>query len=206
MTRIVISSRYDRRMKLDYLVDMLSLRYQTFCERLCWSVNSRGGMEFDTFDDQDPVYMVALNQQDRVEGCWRMMPTTRSNMLRDVFPQLCSESNMPQSKDVWEISRWATVPCESEKYYQAAVNPVTIDMISAAYDYAKEKGITEFVVVTSAAMERLMKRLGLPITRLGDSVRIEKVLSVACRIPVNEEYAQALCAIRKGHLQWKTAA
>ena len=49
----------------------------------------------------------------------------------------------------------------------------------------------QFVTVTSVALERLLKRTGLPIRRFGDgkAQRVGKVLTVACWVDINEQFA-----------------
>ena len=50
-------------------------------------------------------------EEDEVLGCWRLLPTTGPNMLKDTFPQLLHGHPAPHQTDVWELSRFAvTVP------------------------------------------------------------------------------------------------
>ena len=90
---------------------MYQLRHEVFHDRLGWEVTTDNGMEHDEFDHADPVYVLAKGDEDEVLGCWRLLPTTGPNMLRDTFPQLLHGQRAPQQADVWELSRFAvTVP------------------------------------------------------------------------------------------------
>lgn len=64
--------------------------------------------------------------------------------------------------------------------------------MTEAARFAQENGIARYVTVTTAAIERMMKGLGLHIHRLGAPVRIGSVLTVACFIEVDEITLKAI--------------
>jgi len=70
------------------LDDMYKLRARVFKDRMGWDVNVRNGREFDLFDDLDPAYLVALDDEYQVVGCNRMLQTTGPHMLADVFQDI----------------------------------------------------------------------------------------------------------------------
>ncbi len=68
---------------------MFRNRAQIFSERLGWKVSVKDGYERDTFDDENPLYLVSVDPlTDQYRGSVRLLPTTGPNMLRDVFPFL----------------------------------------------------------------------------------------------------------------------
>jgi len=172
------------------LLDMFAFRHQVFYQRLGWDVQTRYELEYDKFDDMDPVYMVAEDDSGEIEGCWRLLPTTGPYMLRDTFPQLLKGESVPGDRHVWELSRFAVAICEGAVVQQAPLNEVTLGMIRKVYDFAVAHDIREYVTVTSVALERLLKRMGLPIRRFGDgkAQRIGKVLTVACHVDINDQF------------------
>ena len=172
---------------------MFAFRHRIFHDRLGWDVTSDRGLEHDAFDRLDPVYLLARDDHQRVEGCWRILPTTGPYMLRDTFPQLLGGHSAPQAPDIWELSRFAVEPGDGSSS-QAQLNSVALDMMRRAYAFAVENGIRQYVTVTSVALERLMKAGGIPMLRFGEgkAQRIGKVLTVACWIPIDEALNQAL--------------
>jgi acyl homoserine lactone synthase len=58
--------------------------------------------------------------------------------------------------------------------------------------FARENGIARYVTVTTAAIERMLKRQGVNIHRLGPPIRIGAVLTVACFIEIDQITATAL--------------
>jgi acyl homoserine lactone synthase len=169
---------------------MYCFRYKVFYERLGWDVGNENGMERDFYDELDPIYMLARNYQNEIEACWRLLPTTGPYMLKDTFPQLLCGDEAPQDPVIWELSRFAVLPSDSTEQTQATLNLLTFDMIRSVYDFAQQHGIQRYITVTSVALERLLKRTGLPISRFGNhkAQRVGKVLTVACWVDINEQF------------------
>ena len=190
MSMIELGGGHFHRFDADTLRGMFAFRREVFSDRLGWEVGTHEDLEFDMFDTMNPVYMLARGTQGTIEGCWRLMPTTDDYMLKDTFPQLLRGEAVPSDMHVWELSRFAVDAGEHAGPVQAPLNTVTLDMIRRLYEFARTCGVKRFVTVTSVALERLLKRTGLPITRLGDgkAQRVGRVLSVACWVEVNEQF------------------
>jgi acyl homoserine lactone synthase len=156
-------------------------------------------MERDRFDGLSPVHMSYRNEEGRIEGYWRLLPTSGPYMLQDVFPSLLRGETAPNHPSVWEISRFAVVPEGKDGRDQASLCTITFKMLQAGVSFAMESGIRHYVFVTSVAVERLLRRAGLTLHRFGDSKaqQIGKVLSVACWIDINEETYRAVYKVPK---------
>ncbi len=190
MCKIILGGGDAPRFGQSILLDMFAFRHKVFYRQLGWEVHTRYQLEFDEFDDMDPVYMVAEDEAGGIEGCWRLLPTTGPTMLRDTFPQLLKGESMPCDSHVWELSRFAVASHEDVRAQQAPLNGVTLDMIRKVYDFALDHDIHEYVTVTSVALERLLKRTGLPIRRFGGgkAQKVGKVLTVACHVDINDQF------------------
>jgi acyl homoserine lactone synthase len=177
---------------------MFAFRHQVFFNKLGWDVETHNELEYDLFDTLNPVYMLARRQQGGIEGCWRLMPTTDAYMLKDTFPQLLQGDPAPCDPRIWELSRFAvdagSEPVLEPGAVQAPLNSVTLEMIRKLYDFAVEREVECFVTVTSVALERLLKRTGLPIRRLGNgrAQKVGRVLTVACWVDVNQQFADVV--------------
>ncbi|BCR03757.1 acyl-homoserine-lactone synthase [Desulfuromonas versatilis] len=195
MSRVLTGRALDPHINSQSLRGMFHLRHRVFFEQLGWEVRSRNGQERDGFDDLDPVYMLTGGQKGAVEGCWRLLPTTGDYMLEKIFPQLARGAEIPKDESIWEISRFAVLPSGSASRQQANLCSLTFDLLRAGVDFADRNGIRHYVFVTSVAVERLLKRVGLPLRRFGDgqAVRVGKVLSVACWIDIDDHTRQAVC-------------
>lgn len=194
MSEILLASANDPKMSQQILHSMFGLRHKVFHERLGWKVSSQQGMERDSYDELNPLYIVANTENNVVEGCWRILPTTGPYMLKDTFPELLCGEPVPEDPRIWELSRFAVAPEGDDSNNQVTVHPVTFALLRSAFRYAEENNIEQYVTVTSVAVERLLKRLGLPLKRFGHqkATRVGKVLSVACKIDINQETRKVL--------------
>jgi acyl homoserine lactone synthase len=61
-------------------------------------------MEIDEFDACLPAYLLQTDDQGRIQGCVRLLPTTGPTMLRDTFPLLLDGQPAPACDTVWESS------------------------------------------------------------------------------------------------------
>ena len=187
MNGIIVAGPSDPALNRSTMLDMYRFRHKVFHDRLGWEVASCFGMEIDVFDALNPVYVVARNEEARVEGCWRILPTTGPYMLKDTFPQLLRGESAPEETEIWELSRFAVESTDAGDLAQGNLSLVTFEMMRSIVDFAYRWGIRQYVTVTSVAVERLMKRAGIPLRRFGDckAERVGKVLSVACWIDVD---------------------
>ena len=64
------------------LRDIHILRAKVFRDRMGWAVPVLAGMEIDGYDALEPHYMVIRADDQRICGCWRMLPTMGPYMLR----------------------------------------------------------------------------------------------------------------------------
>lgn len=80
VNQIIVASSDNPVMDKETLDNMFSFRHKVFYERLGWDVEQCNGRERDFYDDLNPVYMVAKNSMNEVEGCWRLLPTVGSYM------------------------------------------------------------------------------------------------------------------------------
>jgi acyl homoserine lactone synthase len=123
------------------------------------------------FDDLDPVYIVCEDGGD-VLGSWRLLPTTKPYMLKDVFPELLYGKPAPEAPDVWEISRFAVSKrvCGNESL--GTIKTVTNLLLEQLFKFAAQRDISRIVAVADVRFERILKRAGLLTFRYGPPLQI----------------------------------
>lgn len=170
------------------LNEMFKLRDETFKNRLGWEVNSKDGLEIDDFDRLHPSYITMSNTQGNVIGCWRALPTQGSYMLKNTFPELLRGEEVPSHPSVWEISRFA-ITKNRPNNNQKMVSSDTAQLVKSFYTFAKQNNITDYVLVTTVACERILRQLGVTMRRMGDkkSMQIGIERSVALWVEVDEK-------------------
>ena len=153
------------------LEGMFKLRHEVFKERLEWEVGSQNGRERDMFDDLDPVYIVCEDEGD-VLGTWRLLPTTKPYMLKDVFPELLYGMPAPEAPDVWEISRFAVSKRVCGNDSLGTIKKVTNLLLEQLFTFAAQRDIRQIVAVADVRFERILKRSGLLTHRYGPPLQI----------------------------------
>lgn len=169
--------------------EMYRLRARVFRDRMGWDVPTIAGMEIDGYDALGPHYMLIQDTSGRVCGCWRLMPTEGPNMLRDTFPQLLHGDAAPAGRHIWELSRFA-IEAGGEQAFGFA--DVTMHAIHSLVTFADRMGITRYVTVTTTPIERLLRRTGIELARLGSPLRIGVENAVALDIAVSPKTRNAL--------------
>ncbi len=184
--------RPHERLAAAHLQDMFRLRKEVFVGRLHWDVAARQDLERDCYDLIGPVYGICLADDQRVVGCWRLLPTTGPYMLRDVFPEMVGENPMPCSPRVWEISRFAVSGVQGE--LGRSVHLVTSQLLVGLIECALDFDIERIVAVTDLRFEKVLKRAGLRTARLCEPRRLGAVMATAGWIDIDE---QALADVRR---------
>lgn len=190
MSRQILTGRRSNADLAPYLDDLYQFRYTVFKERLQWNLATDGNRELDQFDQFDPLY-VLIAENRRITGCARLLPTTGPYMLKDVFPFLIDGNPPPAANDVWELTRFAVFP-DAEKDPRAAIHRSTADVLHAVGSTAAQHGVKSCLAVTNLPVERLMRRTGLPIRRLGQPRKIAGSACVALSINVDTSYFNAV--------------
>lgn len=181
--QIKIAARRDFKSK--ELWEMHTLRAKVFSGRLGWEVPVLSGMEIDGYDALEPHYLMMREPGGVLRGCWRLLPTDGPYMLKDSFPQLLHGQDAPNHPQVWELSRFAI---ETEGTGRFGFSEITLQAVEAMARYGKERGIERFVTVTTTAIERLGRRAGAVMTRLGDPLQIGVETAVALYMETEQTY------------------
>lgn len=169
-----------------------SYRHRVFIEMLGWQLNAQNGMELDQFDRPDTLYVVAQDDDGRVIGCARFLPTNQPYLLGEVFPQLLNGLPPPCTPDVWELSRFAAVDFENNTSSALGQfsSPIAIKLLQKSIAYASEHGAKRIITVSPIGVERLLRRAGFHAHRAGPPMIIDGHPIFACWIecePKSEE-------------------
>jgi acyl homoserine lactone synthase len=121
-------------------------------------------MEIDGYDAIDPHYMMMHEAGGTLRGCWRLLPTQGPYMLKDTFPQLLYGQPAPDDPKIWEISRFA-VATDAQQVF--GFSEIALRSIREVIEYGHRQGIEHYVMATTTAIERMLRRAGLAIRRFG---------------------------------------
>ena len=170
--------------------EMHKLRRNVFHDRLKWQVTVINRWEIDGYDALNPLYVVALDDDERVIGGLRLLPTTGFNMLNDTFPELLPDGERFSSPLVWESSRFTVRITGDARTDAKVVSRTTAELLMALNEIGRAAALSHLVTVCDHAMYRLMSRCGLGGDLLGEPKMIGGVQTYA----LVYEYGEALDA------------
>ena len=196
MIQLITPDRYGA--FLGELAEMHRLRYRVFKQRLGWDVEVSGDMEIDEFDACRPAYLLQTDDEDRIQGCVRLLPTTGPTMLRDTFPLLLDGQPAPASDTIWESSRFGVDLWSRDEKTGRSIARATYELFAGMIEFGLMRQLTDIVTVTDARMERILCRARWPLRRLGSPRAIGKTLAVAGYLEVSRERVQ--CVREAGRL------
>jgi acyl homoserine lactone synthase len=161
------------------LAEMHRLRHRVFKERLGWDVRSENGMERDDFDDLEPTYFLAFDDERALVGVWRVLPTTGATMIGTTFSVLLGDRELPSSPELWECSRFAVDFNAWQRSPLFTVNRITCELMCALGEFCFAEGIVEIVTVYDKLVERLMRKVGIAPYWQGSYHQFGKTQAVA---------------------------
>ncbi|MGR4931006.1 acyl-homoserine-lactone synthase [Bradyrhizobium sp. CAR08] len=176
------------------LVAMHQLRYRVFKSRMDWDVQTSGGMEIDDFDALHPTYLIQVSDSGQVQGSVRLLPTLGPTMLRDTFSALLEGQPAPSTSFVWESSRFAIDIAADAPKGDHGITRAAYELFAGMVEFGLSRQLTDIVTVTDVRMERILRRAGWPLRRIGNPAAIGNTLAVAGYLDISRE---ALASLRK---------
>ncbi|MFN3833916.1 MAG: acyl-homoserine-lactone synthase TraI [Allorhizobium sp.] len=168
------------------LRQMHRLRAKVFGSRMGWDVTVRDGEERDRYDTLDPSYVLAVNDTGRVAGCARLLPATGPTMLAEMFPQLLAGGALAAHSAMIESSRFCVDTTLDAGRGGGQLHLATFTMFAGIVEWCMANGYNEIVTGTDLRIERIFKRAGWLMTRLGIPTPIGDTQAVAGSLPADQ--------------------
>jgi acyl homoserine lactone synthase len=106
-------------------------------------------------------------------------------MLRDTFSILLDGATAPASSTIWESSRFA-LDTETDAAKAAhGLASATYELFAGMIEFGLSRQLTEIITVTDARMERILRRAGWPLRRIGMPRKLGTTLAVAGYLEVS---------------------
>ncbi|MCB1498988.1 MAG: GNAT family N-acetyltransferase [Bauldia sp.] len=152
----------------ELLNEMFRLRARVFKDRLGWDVTVEDAMERDRYDDEGPVYLIYTDDEQRkVYGSLRLLPTTGPTLLSDFFADTLPDATHLTAPSIWECTRF----CLDEKLLGDGNRDEMIFasgiLFAGLGEISLQSGIESILGNFDAAMYRLYRRIGCEVDVLG---------------------------------------
>jgi N-acyl-L-homoserine lactone synthetase len=170
---------------------MHRIRKKVFFDRMKWQVSVINNWEIDGYDALSPVYLVCVNDQNKVVGGLRLLPTMGFTMINDTFSVLLPNSNRVESPLIWESSRFSVDHEADVVIGKKGLSRAAAELGLAMNEIGIQTGLTHIVTVYDAFMHRMLKRAGCAGVPIGPPQMIGDVLTYAVFFEVGAESERA---------------
>lgn len=172
--------------KAPLLDSMHRLRARVFRERMNWDVEVRDGREKDQFDACRPTYVLAISDRTQVAGCARLLPATGPTLLSVLFPELVGSNLFKPHAAMVESSRFCVDTSIETVRAGEGLHGATWTMFAAIIEWSMANGYSELVTVTDVRIERILRRAGWPMARIGEPKPIGNTTAVVGLLPIDQ--------------------
>jgi acyl-homoserine lactone synthase len=178
-------SAVNRHLYEDVLEQHFRLRHEIFVEERKWETLRRpDGREIDSYDNEDTIYLLALDGR-RVVGGHRLYPTTKPSMMGEVFPHLASVRGYPVDPLIWEWSRYFIVRDRRDGI-------LNLQLMAAVQEFCLDQGIAQVSAIMETWWLPRFHEAGFVVTPLGLPALVENAWTMAATIDVRRETLDAL--------------
>ena len=168
---------------------MHQLRARVFHERLNWDVTVRDGREHDEFDRCKPTYILVVTGKETVIGAVRLLPATGPTLLTVLFPELAGQGLFRPHAAMIESSRFCVDTSVTAAYEPGgqgqALHSATWTLFAAIIEWSMANGYGELITATDLRIERILRRAGWPMARIGDPKPIGNTKAVVGLLPTD---------------------
>jgi N-acyl-L-homoserine lactone synthetase len=142
-------------------------RKTVFIDRLGWNVRATGEFEIDAYDRGDTLYLLATSPRDTpVLASARLLPTTGSHLMSDLFPHLC-RNGAPRGATTWEASRFCVSPGITSRGLRLRL---LWEILCGIMEASLLFGIDRVVLTANSALRPLVMRCGWDASALGPTI------------------------------------
>ncbi|GLR85688.1 acyl-homoserine-lactone synthase [Bradyrhizobium iriomotense] len=170
-------SSANRHLYEDVVEQHFRLRHEIFVDERKWeALRKPDGREIDVYDDEDAIYMLALESR-RVIGGYRLYPTTKPTMMSEIFPHLAAVRGCPTDPLIWEWSRFFVARDRRD-------GTVNLQLMASAQEFCLDQGIERLCLVMETWWLPRFQDIGFVVTPLGLPALVDDSWTMAATIDV----------------------
>jgi acyl-homoserine lactone synthase len=169
----------------DVLEEHFRIRHDIFVEERQWeTLRKPDKREVDSFDNEDTIYLLALEGR-QVIGGHRLYPTTKPSMMSEIFPHLAEVRGYPSDPLVWEWSRYFIVRNRRD-------GNLNLRLMAAVQEFCLAEGIAKISAIMETWWLPRFQEAGFVVTPLGLPALVENAWTMAALIDVSRDTLRAL--------------
>lgn len=172
----------------NHLSTLWQQRYSIFVEKMGWNLNCQEGIERDQFDHEETVYLLNIDNQNRLKGAMRLLPTDQKHLMTETFSHLCNDG-VPRGEGIWEVSRLYSL---TARHMLLERDRTVSELVCGLYEYALISGIKQFTCVASMVLFPTILKAGWNVTPLGLPDVVDGEVVLAFLVDLTEQHYPAV--------------
>src|ERR1700676_1600326 len=169
----------------DVLEEHFRIRHDIFVEERRWeTLRKPDKREVDSFDNEDTIYLLALEGR-RVVGGHRLYPTTKPSMMSEIFPHLAAVKGCPSDPLIWEWSSYFVVRARRD-------GNLNLQLMAAVQEFCLAEGIAKISAIMETWWLPRFHEAGFVVTPLGLPALVESAWTMAAIVDVNQKTLRGL--------------
>jgi acyl homoserine lactone synthase len=169
---ILVVEKYNSHLYPALIEEMFRLRARIFRDKMGWEVKVENGLERDRYDDEDPVYILYVDDKtEKLVGSLRLLPMTGPTLLADFFSDTLPDAVHLSAPSIWECTRFCVdeeLLAEGSREQLVFASGV---LFAALGEVGLKSGIQTVLGNFDAPMLRLYRRVGCDVEVLGHTRR-----------------------------------
>src|SRR5579863_219642 len=184
---IHVISVANRHLYEDVLEEHFRIRHDIFVDERRWeTLRKPDKREIDHFDNEDTIYLLALEGR-RVIGGHRLYPTTKPSMMSEIFPHLADVRGYPSDPLIWEWSRYFIVRDRRD-------GDLNLQLMAAVQEFCLAEGIVKISAIMETWWLPRFQQAGFNVVPLGLPALVEDAWTMAALIDVSADTLRAISA------------
>jgi acyl-homoserine lactone synthase len=182
---IHVVSAANRHLYEDVLEQHFRIRHDIFVDERRWeTLRKPDKREVDDYDNEDTIYLLALEER-RVVGGHRLYPTTKPTMMSEIFPHLADVRGFPSNPLIWEWSRYFIVRDRRE-------GDLNLQLMAAVQEVCLTEGIMHISAIMETWWLPRFHEAGFVVTPLGLPVLVDDAWTMAALIDISQDTLRTL--------------
>ncbi len=143
---------------IDEMYDLRLSAVRARRERPLGAVNRLSVVDY--FDSLDPLYVLALDDAERIVGALRLLPTTGVTMLNDAFAAAAPQRLRIESPLIWEGSRLSLAAIENCQAQERIIDRAIGEIGAALNEIAQAAALTHVIGVFAGDAQGMLSCRG----------------------------------------------
>ena len=182
---IHVISAANRHLYEDILEQHFRIRHDIFVDERQWEpLRKPDKREVDSYDNEDTIYLLALEGR-RVVGGQRLCPTTKPAMMSELFPHLADVRGFPSDPLIWEWSRYFIVRDRRD-------GNLDLQLMAAVQEFCLTEGIMQISAMIEPWRLPRFHEAGFVVVPLGLPALVDDAWTMAALINISRDTLRTL--------------